>query len=229
MSTTRWKQIGASGGLVYVILQLLSQSLIQIGGSEPPFSAPAEEILTFFLNRNLFLFNLGGYLSTLSAIFLLWFCGALWAELQGYEAKPGWISAVTFASGAVSAAILLSGSGWGLAVFRMEDGLSPEMARAFFDQGNFNFATIWIALASLLLASSVVGLKDQALPRWVNWLGLLTAVGLLIARAFWSASGVVFMPYVLFWVWLIAASIILIRRASKPAPTQVQVIAQESV
>ncbi len=41
MSNTQWKRIGAAGGITYVVLQLLSQSLVQIGGSEPSFAASA--------------------------------------------------------------------------------------------------------------------------------------------------------------------------------------------
>jgi hypothetical protein len=222
MSNKQWKQLGAAGGLAYVILQLLSQSLIQIGGAEPAFAAPAADIVTFFQNRNPLLFNIGGYLSTLSAIPLLWFSGTLWAELQRHEEKPGWISAVAFAFGIVMTAVLMAGSGWALAVFRINDGLNPEIARTLFDQGNFMFATIWVAVAGLLLAASVVALKDKALPRWLGWFGLLIALGLLVARAFWATSGLAFLPYVLFWVWLIATSIVLIRRAGQAVPESAQ-------
>jgi hypothetical protein len=42
------------------------------------------------------------------------------------------------------------------------------------------------------------------------------AVALLVARAFWAApSMIVFTPYVLFWIWLIATSVSLIRRTGR--------------
>jgi hypothetical protein len=218
MSNKQWKRLGAAGGIAYVVLQLVSQALIQIGGSEPAFAAPADEIVAFFVNRDPLLAGMGGTIAVLSVIPFLWFIGILWAELQRYEEKPAWMSAVAFASGIIVAAVLMTGSGWELAVFRVEEGLSPEMARTLFDQGNFMFATLWVAAAALLLASSIVGLKDNALPRWLSWFGLLTAVGLLAARAFWAASAMAFLPYVLFWVWLIAASILLMRRmGAEPA------------
>lgn len=220
MSNTQWQRMGAAGGIAFVVLQLLSQSLIQIGGAEPSFAAPADEVLTFFLNRNPLLAELGGYAATLSAIPFLWFVGTLWAELQDYEEKPAWIAAVAFASGIITVAVLMTGSGWELAVFRLEDGLSPEMARTLFDQGNFMFATIWVAIAALLLASSIVGIKDRALPRWLSWFGLSIAAGLLIARAFWATGGLVFLPYVLFWAWLIAASVLLMRRSAQQAKAE---------
>jgi hypothetical protein len=39
--------IVAGGGIAFVVLQLLGQALIQIGGAEPPFTASADEILAF--------------------------------------------------------------------------------------------------------------------------------------------------------------------------------------
>lgn len=80
--------------------------------------------------------------------------------------------------------------------------------------GNLTFASFWVALAGMLLAAGVVAIRDGALPRWLGWFGLAVAVAFLAVRAVWfTASGVKFLPYTLFWVWLIAVSIDLIRRA----------------
>jgi hypothetical protein len=52
MSKKRWEQIGASSGIIFLVVQFLAQGLIQVGGSEPSFNASAEEILDFFLIRD---------------------------------------------------------------------------------------------------------------------------------------------------------------------------------
>lgn len=214
MSKKRWEQMGAAGGIAFVVLQILSQALIQIGGTEPSFNASPQEIVDFFINRNPQLFAVGSLLSALSVIAFLWFLGVLWAVLRVHEGEPGWLSLVAFGSGLVGLATVLSaGSGWTLAVFRMGEGLEPQMARFLFDHGNFGFATFWVVLASFLLATGVVSIRDRALPLWLGWFGVIIAVAFLVARAFWAApSGMVFTPYVLFWLWLIMASIVLIRR-----------------
>jgi hypothetical protein len=73
---------------------------------------------------------------------------------------------------------------------------------------------LWVALASMLLATGVVAIRDGALPGWFGWFSLVVSLTLLISRAFWTApSGLAFIGYVLFWLWLIIASILLIRRA----------------
>jgi len=220
MSTSRWEQIGAAGGIVFVVLQMAAQSLIQIGGAEPPFDARAQTIAAFFMARNSQLFALGDYLSTLSLIALLWFLGSLWSALRRAEGEPAWLSLVALASGLMIVATVSAGSGWALAVFRKNEGLDPQIARLLFDQGNFAFANAWAMLASLSLTTGMVIIRTNALPRWLGWAGVLIAGGLLAARAVWASSGLVFVPFGLCYLWLIAISIVLIRRASagQPAP-----------
>ncbi|HEX6386530.1 MAG TPA: hypothetical protein VF177_17805 [Anaerolineae bacterium] len=210
----RWEQMGAAGGIAFVVMQLAGQSLIQVGGAEPAFDAAATEIETFFMNRNFQLTLIGGFLSVLSTIAFFWFLGALWARLRRYEGEPGWLSLVAFASGLAGVATLLGDGGWELAILRLSEGLEAETIQLLFDQGNFTLASFWVALATMLLATGVVAIRDGALPRWLGWFALVVAVALLAARAVWfTGSGIKFMPYVLFWVWLIATSIVLIGRA----------------
>ncbi len=124
------------------------------------------------------------------------------------------MSMIAFGSGLLAVDAILGGGGWALAIFRIDESLSPEMARLLFDQGNFSFATYWVALASLLLATSVVAILDGAFPGWLGWYGVVTAVTLLIGRIFWDlCSGVIFIPYTLFGLWLIITSVILYRSA----------------
>src|SRR5512138_2608069 len=140
MSNSRLEQIGAAGGIVFVVLQMAAQALIQVGGAEPPFDAPAETIAAFFMARNSQLFALGEYLSTLSLIAFLWFLGSLWAALRRAEGEPAWLSFLAVASGVTLIATLAGAGGWPLAVFRQGEGLDPQIARLLFDQGNFAFA-----------------------------------------------------------------------------------------
>jgi hypothetical protein len=219
MSDRRWEQIGAAGGIVFILLQSVGQGLIQVGGSEPAFSAPAGEILSFFENRDQLLFNAGGYLSAVAFIAFFWFLGVLWARLRRYEGEPAWLSLVAVACGLVGSAVVLASSGWGAAVFRIDEGLDPGLARYLFDDGNIGFATYWVFLAGLLFTAGIVALRHGALPRWLAWLGLIGALALLIGRAVWDLeSGIIFVPYIMAWIWIIAASIILIRDAGKGVP-----------
>ena len=112
MSKKRWNQIAAAGGIGYVVLQLASQVLIQIGGAEPPFTAPSSDIVEFFSNRDLTLAPIGGYLSALSIIAFVFFLGALWAGLSQHEEGPQWMSLIAAGSGFIASAVILGGGGW---------------------------------------------------------------------------------------------------------------------
>jgi hypothetical protein len=208
-------RVAGAGGLGFVLLQLGSQGLIQVGGVEPAFDAPAEEIVRFFEARNRTLFEVGSYLSLLSFVAWIWFLGALWARFRLAEPRPAWLSLVAFGSGLMFLAAL--SAGWYLAVFRIEEGLDPQFARLAFDQGNLGFANSWIPLGSMLLAAGLLVRRTHALPRWLGWLALGTAPLLLAARAVWT-SPVAFAPYVLFWVWVVGASVVLVLRGIGTGP-----------
>jgi len=210
MITKRYKKIGALAGMGYPLLQMTAQGLIQVGGAEPPFSAPASEILAFFQARNLSLFAIGEYLSTISLILLVWFFGTLWGELREAEGSPGWMSLVTFGLGLLVAGSLTVG-GWTLAVFRVNEGLDPDMARMLFDEGNLNFANSWILIGGAVLFAGFIFQGAQDFPKWLGWFSILLAGGLFAARSIWT-SPLAFAPYVLFWVWLITLAVILRRR-----------------
>jgi hypothetical protein len=212
----RIQRVAALGGIAFVILEGAGQGFIQVGGMEPEFGAPAEEIVDFFLARNDTLFNLGGYLTFLSFITLIWFLGALWSALRDAEKDNNGspILSLVAAGSGLLAISTVTGAGWGIAVFRIRDGLDPQIAQILFDFGNLAFATSWIFFASMLLAVGVGALAYRSLPGWLGWSSIVLAVALLLARIIWTSQAA-FIPWVLFWIWLIAASIVLYRRAGK--------------
>lgn len=165
--TARLIKWGAIAAIVYPIMQLIAQGLIQVGGREPVFTASAQEILEFFKNRDTTLFSIGGYLSALSVIAFLWFLGALWRELRAAEGDSGWISVIAIGSGLVAAPALNVGD-WSLALFRINEGLDPQIAQLLFDEGNFNFANTWISLGSMLLAAGIVFREAGTYPKWLG-------------------------------------------------------------
>jgi hypothetical protein len=217
--TAGWERAAAAAGIAFVALQLVAQGLIQVGGLEPAFDAPAEEIVAFFEARSPALFAVGAYLSLLALAAFLWFLGALWAALRRAEGDPAWLSLVAFGSGLAFVAALWDG--WHLAMFRIEEALDPQIARLAFDIGNLGFAGSWVPLASLLLAAGAVSVRTGALTRWLGWVAVATGIGLLVARAVWTLP-VAFVPWLAFWVWTVAVSIVLVRRAgaARRAPAE---------
>ncbi len=212
-STRSLKKLGALAAIAFPILQMASQGLIQVGGMEPSFSAPAAEIVAFFENRDIALFSLGNYISVLSVVAFLWFLGALWDELQAEESGAGWLSLIAIGSGLVAAGTLSTSGGWPLAVFRVGEGLDPQIARLLFDQGNLNFANLWVSLGSMVLAAGLIFRRSGRFPRLLGVGSIILAAGLFLARAVWTTS-IAFAPYVLFWLWLIVLGVMMLRRSN---------------
>jgi hypothetical protein len=210
--TTRLKKMGAVAGILFPILQLSAQGLIQIGGAEPAFSAPAPEIHAFFQNRDATLAPIGGYISLLSLVVFIWFLGALWSQMRAIEGEPGMLSVIALGSGLVTTAAILGEGGWSLAMFRIDEELDPQTARLLFDQGNLNFANIWVSLGGMVLAAGILFLSSEGFPRWLGWSSLLLSVGLFLARIVWTSS-IAFLPNLLFWLWMIVLGVMLFRRA----------------
>jgi hypothetical protein len=211
--TKTLKKVGAAAGIAYPVLQMFAQGLIQIGGAEPPFTASSQEILNFFQTRNLALFQVGGYLSVLSAVVFIWFLGALWDTLQAEEGGSGWLSIIAVGSG-LATAVSLHDGGWYLAIFRISDGVDPQIARLLFDQGNLNFANSWVTIGSMVLAAGLIFKGSDYFPKWLGWASILLVVGLFLARVIWT-SQLAFAPYVLYWGWMITLGVILMRKLSK--------------
>jgi hypothetical protein len=209
--TISLKKYGAIAAIAFPVLQMVSQGFMQVGGVEPSFAAPGGEILSFFQNRDVTLFTIGEYISILSLVAFLWFLGGLWDELRTAEGGNGWLSLIAVGSGLVTVSLILGAGGWYLAVFRIGDGLDPEIARLLFDQGNLNFAQIWVALGSMVLVVGIIASLSDHFPTWLSWASIILAVGLFLARAVWTQS-IAFAPYVLFWVWMIALGVIMLRR-----------------
>lgn len=201
-------RVTALAGIAYVALSLVSQSLMQIGGMEPAFDAPAGDIVAFFEARDPALFAVGGYLHLLALATFLWFLGGLWSLLRGAEGGPGWRSTIVGVSGL--AFLGSANGGWQLAMLR-QDALDPVTAQLAFDLGNVGFANSWMPLASMLVAASLAMRHVRIGPGWLSGLALVVGVGLLAARMVWTSQAA-FAPWVGFWVWVVALAVVLLRR-----------------
>ena len=213
------RRSGAVAAIAFPILQMVAQGLVQVGGGEPAFVAPSSEIVDFFERRDATLFAIGSYVSALSTVPFLWFVAVLWVELREAEGGAALLSMVAFASGIVAGVGYLGSGDWALAVLRIEEGLDPQVARLSFDAGNFAFANLWIALGSMVLAAGLVFSRSTIYPRWLGPSSLALAGSLLLARAFWTVS-IALLPYVLFWLWMIALGVVLLRRVGGSARTR---------
>lgn len=213
LSDLRWERVAAAGGIIFVATQIVAQLLISLPGdaSEPPFDGSTADIAAFFAARNATLFTVGDYLSVLSTIPFLCFLAVLSTRLRRAEGDAAWLSLVAFGSGLVVVAGIATGGDWELAVLRRADGVDPQITRLLFDQGNLNLANLWLMFGVLAASTGLVALREGMLPRWLAWLGIATAVALVAVRAVWADTDIWYIPFGLFYLWLAATSVTLVR------------------
>jgi hypothetical protein len=149
--------------------------------------------------------------------FFLFFLGSLWACLRNAEGAGGWLSATAFGAGVAVFAVKVGG-GAPLLATMANKGMDPEIARALIAINDASFL-IFLPLAVMLSATAVVAIRWGALPRWLGWMAAVTALALLVGLA----AGVIdpyaqwaVLPMLLYALWVVATSIVLIRRAGEP-------------
>jgi len=199
MSNHLWQRLGAACGIVYVVLLLGGGS---IGGPD---------IQIVFL------------MEILAFLFFLFFLGNLWSALRRAEGGSGWLSATAFGGGLMSVTIKVASAAPILAArYRAGDGLDPQLARTLQDINDASFYLSFFPLAVLLAAFAIVAIRSGALPKWLGWIAAALGAAFIVGGMSGSAdlqpewAG---LPMILFLFWVIAVSVVLMRRAGQPLPT----------
>lgn len=193
MSNHLWQRLGAACGIVYVVLL--------IGGG----SIGGPDIQIVFL------------MEILAFLFFLFFLGNLWSALRRAEGGSGWLSATAFGGGLMSVTIKVASAAPVLAArYRAGDGLDPGLSRILQDINDASFYLSFFPLAVLLAAFAIVAIRSGALPKWLGWIAAALGLAFIVGGMSGSAdlqfewAG---LPMILFTFWVIAVSVVLIRRA----------------
>jgi hypothetical protein len=186
-----------------------------LGSSSPSTSDSDAKILAWYASNShqhrqiitFFLFLAG-------ALFLVGFLAALRERIADVEDPPSSMCQLAFGAGIASALL------WILAIvcfaapgFTANDAgisaISPDAFRVLNDAGYL----IWVAASAMaaltVWATSAVALRTGFLPRWFGWVGVLAGVLQLLA--------VLFLPALIFWLWVLIAAILLTSRPTARA------------
>jgi len=192
----------------------LFTSIIAISSvGEPPLEASTADVVTFFRDADAGWVEAAQATASLGMLAFLWFVVGLAALLRRAEGEPAWRSTVTLVSGVLLAAYGVLDASWDAAIHRGSE-IDGALATYAFDVGNIGFANAWLAVASLAVSAGWVTLSTGVLPRWTGWWAIASGAGLVLARYLWFVEGLWFVPYGLFWVWVAAVCLRLIRRPS---------------
>ena len=198
MSDRLWQRLGAACGIVYVVLL--------IGGGS--------------IEGNTF--GIAFFVEILAFLAFLFFLGNLWSALRRAEGGSGWLSATAFGAGLMSVTIKVASAAPVLAArYRAGDGLDPQLARTLQDINDASFYLSFFPLAAFLAAFAIVAIRSGALPKWLGWIAAAVGLAFIVGGMSGSAdlqSEWAGLPMIVFTFWVIAASVVLIRRAGAVHP-----------
>lgn len=215
MAGDRWERLAAATGIAFPLLLVGAGFLIGGAGGD---SADSAEVVAGRLEDNLGMLGAGIGIGALGAVALLWFSGSLRTALRVAEGGQGRLSAVAFGAGVMGAAMILVGAlTAGAAGFELVDYQgNVEGARVIYGI-SFVFPAFGLAisLGALLLASGLVSVRTGVFPAWLGWSGVVLGVIFLLGWWLWFIT--VF-GGILVLLWVIAISIVLVRRGGAAAP-----------
>ncbi len=222
MDQRQQERLGAATGIVFVVLAVAS---FVFGPTDKPpgFDDTAQQVANY-AQDNRDKVQAVAALTLLSGPFFLWFLGSLARALRLAEERgPGRLAAVSFAGGIAAGTMAMVGTAFQLAGTYHPD-LDASSVRALWDGAflTFSFA-LGAGVTTYIGAASVVGLRSGALPKWLSIAGAVIAVFTLVVGAvstfketgaFSAANGELGLcGFLLFLIWTLATSIVLVRRA----------------
>ncbi len=219
MDDVRWARFGALGGVLFVILLVISGVL---SGSPPALDDRAREFVDYFADHDTEL-AVAAYLDALAIVPILFWLGSLWRRMRIAEdgrprlavvAVGGLVLAASFG---IAASVVL-----GATALRV-DGLEPETVKAFYTLSVTLDAASAVGLATLIAAVSALVLRTGMFPRWLGWAGEVLALAALVAGAGTATENgaiavVGAVVFTLFLLWVLVVSILLFRAKEPGTP-----------
>lgn len=213
MDDAKWERAAGAGGILFVVLALVSAFL---PGSPPMTSDPAKDIAKYFTDHDDAI-RQATFLGIIATLPLVWWAAAICRRLGRAtgNARLGVMAAVGVAIGAVASGI----SGIVFAVVAMvgvggSGGLTGT--KFFYVLGTNMMAMVAIGTALLVGSVSAGILRTGMMPKWLGWLGALVAL-LSVGGSLISVSGndavlgLLFASFLGFSLWLLIVSIVMLR------------------
>jgi hypothetical protein len=216
------RRLGGLAGILFVVIALVA---LFLPGS-PPKADEVDKIAPFFTDKRGSILA-SNYLLGLAFAFFLLFLGSLRAQLgaAGREGtRPG---SAALAGGVAAVALVLAGTAvLNAAVFRVADAGDANLNLALYDVSNDLFFMSSFAFAAFFAGAALAIASTGALPSALAPAGLVvalisvvSAVGLFAKSGFFAIGGAAgFIVPLASLIWVIAASIAMLRAAPEPRP-----------
>jgi hypothetical protein len=219
LNDTRWERWGAASGLA---AGLVGAAATVFERGSLTAADPARTVVEH-LTRYRTPMLAESMLFLAGAALYLWYLGSLRTFLARAEGGTGRLSTVAFGAGIVWVGINMVAQAFQIGLTANPRAGAPV---ALIGTANAVFTIAALPLAVMMAAVAVVSLRYWAFPAWLGWLAAATAgsqlllwLGTVVSTGPLAPDGwLSFALYPVFLVWLIPATIIMIRRVgSAPA------------
>ena len=207
----RWAPLAGAGAVVLWVVGFL---LDANASDAPDFQNASPQEWQAYVTGNEGQILTSRLLFLLGVFLFLFFLGTLRVWLRTAEGEPAHWTGIAFASGIVTAAMLIANATPMLAASIAADALEPAAAQALGIAEIAFFVGAEIAAAALLAATGLLAIRTAILPAWLGWASLAVALLLLILPIGWAALLIGFPLLVL------AVSILLWQRGKRSALPQ---------
>jgi hypothetical protein len=163
-------------------------------------------------------------LFVLSAAFFIVWVAALRGFMTAVEGGTGVISATASGAGLLGYGLSIVGQGPQITLtLPAQSQIQPEMAAVLTDLGYAMITVANVPIAVMFAAIAVLTLRTGGFPRWLGWLALVaSATELLLSMELVDPTGPLapqgWLSYLLYVVpiaWLIPATVVMVRGASR--------------
>lgn len=153
---------------------------------------------------------------TWALVIALPFFAYLSGLLRRAEGDGGWLSTVALVAGVAGILLKLTSHAPELAIHHHHVAKGTQLYKALDDVAGGATVVSLYPLALCCAAVAAVALREHVLPRWLGVFAALTAVALAVNAGFLYAG---FVPaLLLFMLWTLVTSIVLLRRTWSPQP-----------
>ncbi|WP_448626102.1 DUF4386 family protein [Geodermatophilus sp. URMC 64] len=216
----RWDLIAGVGGVVFVVLVIVS-----FFTPSTPASDESVDVIARAIEADRAGHQWSVFLGFLADLGFLFFLAGVWGRLRRAEGRGGLFGGLFAIAAAAFVAVIAVSEGFYLALVQGATADEPGVVRTLVVLNDWVGGAALPAGVVMLLAVAAGIQSTHAFPRWLGWLAALTAVCLLVGLATVfddsvedSALGIIaFVGYLLLLVWMLATTALLLMSSRRTA------------
>lgn len=174
----RWERHAPLTGVLAVVLWIVGSILTGETKDKPTeiLAQVQDDTGKLIIGAIIFLIGTG---------FFVWFLGSLRARLLTAEGGTQRLTALAYGSG-IGTAVFLMGIVTPIAAAAInEDDLNPSIAAAMVNMSDAFFLGAEYMAPVMLIAFALVAIRFGGFPKWLAWLSILIAIGMLTGWVGW--------------------------------------------